>query len=88
MNFIIKSKSFFLAVAFLSLFLFSACTKKPSPDEINALNEARSAAEAAERQVSSLQSELSQLQNELEREKQTLSENQAELEAIRQKLAE
>ena len=75
------------AILFFSLlWAVTACTRHPSPTQMNDLEMAEQAADAAERQLSALESEYSQLQSELEREKTILSRNQSELSVVNQKL--
>ncbi|MBF0430290.1 MAG: hypothetical protein HQK83_03365 [Fibrobacteria bacterium] len=77
-------KLFLLALGLF--FVLSACTKKPSEQELSMLEEAKKAAEAANQQVIMLETEYKQLETELEGEKQALAENLEEQRIIKEKL--
>ncbi len=81
-----KRVSPFWAVPFV-LMLFLSCARKPSVSELNELETAIASADAAERKVQSLEAEKQQLEEELEREKQTLRDYETEYEEIKVKLA-
>ena len=66
--------------------MFGDCTKRPSPEQLSALEEAKAAANAAEREVASLENELSELKGDLQREKEALAENESDRELIKSNL--
>ena len=68
--------------------LGSGCTKRPSEDELNKLNEARLAAESAEQKLSELRAERAQLESTLEAKKEELRKAEEERDAIKAKLGE
>ena len=69
-----------LAFSMLALPLLTGCTKHPSPEELSQLDEARMAAEAAEKKLEEKQNEKAQLEAELAQKK-------ADLEALKEKRA-
>ena len=70
-----------------SLFL-TGCTKRPSKEELSALDEACAAAKAAEQRLEELRSERMALEGELETKKGELRELEEQRDAIRAKLEE
>jgi len=64
------------------------CTKRPSEEELAKLEEARAAAESAERKLAELRSERMQLEQTLEQKKQELSEHEAERDDLKQKMGQ
>jgi septal ring factor EnvC (AmiA/AmiB activator) len=80
----------FVAVAFLvaACGLSSGCTKRPNEDELAKLEQARSAAESAERKLADLRSERMQLEQTLEQKQQELSQHQAERDELKQKMGQ
>lgn len=69
-----------------SFAFYSGCTKKPSPEELNKLTEARMAAEAAEKKLAELRAERVQLEAQLETKKTELKKAEEERDAIKAKL--
>ena len=67
-----------LVFSMLALPLLSGCTKHPSTEELGQLDEARLAAEAAEKTVQEKKSEKAQLETEL-------AQKQADLKALQEK---
>ena len=67
-----------LAFSMLALPLLAGCTKHPSPEELSQLDEARMAAEGAEKKLEEKKAEKAQLEAELAQKK-------AELEALKEK---
>ena len=65
--------------------LTSGCTRKPSPDEINKLQEQRSAAESAEKKLSELRDERAKLEAQLEAKKTELKKAEEERDAVADK---
>jgi len=67
-----------LAFSMLALPLLAGCTKHPSPEELSQLDEARMAAEGAEKTLEEKKTEKAQLEAEL-------AQREAELEALKGK---
>jgi septal ring factor EnvC (AmiA/AmiB activator) len=80
----------FIAVAIVvaACGLSSGCTKRPNEDELAKLEQARSAAESAERKLADLRSERTQLEKTLEQKQQELSQHEAERDELKQKMAQ
>jgi septal ring factor EnvC (AmiA/AmiB activator) len=85
---VFMKKKLSLLVLFLGMALLvsTGCTKKPSPDELNKLTEARQAAEAAEKKLADLKAERTQLEATLEAKKEELKKAEAERDSIKAKL--
>ena len=62
------------------------CTKKPGEEDLSKLEEARSAAESAERKLSELRKERINLENELQQKEAEISEHEQERDELRQKM--
>jgi len=77
-----------LGSAVLLLSLPTACTKKPSSDELSKLEEARQAAESAEKKLAELKTERMALEQELEKKKEELRQAQEERDQAKQKLGQ
>ena len=86
MLYLLPSKALLVITTNFISIQITACTKKPSQADYTILEEATKAANAAEEQVILLKSELSQLQADLDKEKQKLSENISEKNFIQGKL--
>ena len=70
-------------------FIFlSSCTKRPSQEELTALDEACAAARAAEQKLEELKSERSSLESELEGKKSELRDMEEQRDAIKAQLEE
>ena len=69
-------------------FLFSGCTKRPSKEELGALDEACAAAKSAEQKLEELKQERMTLEDELSGKKAELSELESQRDAIKAKLEE
>lgn len=65
---------------------FSGCTKKPSQDELTKLEDARSAAESAEKKLSDLRQERQQLEGTLSQKQEKLKSEEQERDGIKEKL--
>jgi outer membrane murein-binding lipoprotein Lpp len=80
----------FVAVASLVAVcgLSSGCTKRPNEDELAKLEQARSAAESAERKLAELRSERMQLEQALQQKQQELSRHEEERDDLKQKMAQ
>ncbi|MDD5674941.1 MAG: hypothetical protein PHC61_12295 [Chitinivibrionales bacterium] len=64
----------------------SGCTKKPSQDELTKLDEARTAAESAEKKLSDLRQERQQLEGTLAQKQDKLKSQEQERDSVKQKL--
>ena len=87
-NKLIKWAFIGLGSAILLLSVPTACTKKPSSDELNKLEEARQAAESAEKKLAELKAERMALEQQLEKKKEELRQAQEERDAAKQKLGQ
>ena len=65
MNAFHKVFRYLMIGSFVMLCGFAGCTKKPSQEELTKLEEARSAAESAERKLAELRQERMNLENQL-----------------------
>jgi septal ring factor EnvC (AmiA/AmiB activator) len=80
-----------IAATFLfgSLTALTGCgAKKPNQEELGKLEEARSAAEAAEKKLADLKAERMALEQELEKKKEELRKTQEERDQAKQKLGQ
>jgi peptidoglycan hydrolase CwlO-like protein len=71
---------FFSAV--VAVVLLSSCASGPSPNQLSALNQQRSAADAAERRVQALVNERDALQQELNKEQANQDQLKAEMKSL------
>jgi hypothetical protein len=73
--------------AFSALIVFGSagCTKKPSQEEISKLEQARVAAESAEKKLSELRQERMQLEQELQSKQSELSTKEQERNDLKEK---
>ncbi len=80
----------FLIVALLALssFSFVGCTKYANEKQLQALEEQKQAALAAERTLEERQKEKSRLENQLAQKQKELQDSQKELETVKKRLAE
>ncbi len=78
MSMILKGWVSLLAGAIILTIPFSGCTPKPSSEEMGKLEEARAAAESAERKLSELRKERMRLEQELENAKAKEKDEQEE----------
>ena len=84
-----RTKSLLKLAAIASLIAagsFSGCTKRPSEEELAKLEQARAAAESAERKLAELRSERMQLEQTLEQKKQELGQHEMERDELREKM--
>lgn len=66
----------------------TGCTKKPTQEELTKLEEARAAAESAEKKLAELRSERMALEAKLGEKKDELAEHEAERDDLKQKMEE
>jgi len=64
------------------------CTKKPGNEDISKLEEARAAAESAERKLSELRQERMKLEQELQNKQSELNTNEEERDDLKDKVGE
>jgi hypothetical protein len=75
----------YLAVICCGLLLgVGGCTKKPSADDITRLEEAKAAAESAERKLAELRSERMALETQVQVKEAELKKNEEERDALKQ----
>jgi predicted nucleic acid-binding Zn-ribbon protein len=83
-----KIVSTLILVAFsLSSMSFVACSSKPNAEQLQALEQQKNAALAAEKTLEDRRQEISRLENELSQKKKELQAAQDELAAVKQRLA-
>lgn len=88
MNYIRSISKYIFIGAFVVMCGVTGCTKKPNEEELTKLEEARAAAESAERKLSELRQERMSLESQLEQKKSALGEHEAEREDLKQKMEE
>ncbi len=64
----------------------TGCTKKPNDEELTRLEEARSAAESAERKLAELRQERMGLESQLSQKQAELGEHEAERDDLKEKM--
>ena len=72
--------------AFVVMCGMVGCTKKPSQEELAKLEEARSAAESAERKLAELRQERMSLESQLSQKEAELREHEAERDDLKEKM--
>jgi septal ring factor EnvC (AmiA/AmiB activator) len=77
-----------LLFALAGFIFLSGCTKRPSKEELTALDEACAAARAAEQKLDDLKRERSSLESELEGKKSELRDLEEQRDAIKAQLEE
>ena len=81
-----KLARFFLLCSFIVTCCITGCTRRPKTEDLTKLEEARSAAESAERKLAELRQERQDLENLLSQKQAELSEHEAERDELRQKM--
>jgi septal ring factor EnvC (AmiA/AmiB activator) len=77
-----------IIIAFaVSCMSFVACSSKPNAEQLQALEQQKNAALAAERTLEEKRNEISRLENELNQKKKELQEVKDELAAVKQRLS-
>jgi hypothetical protein len=79
--------SFLLIGSFLAMASMTGCTKKPSKDELTKVDEAKVAAENAEKKLSELRQERVQLETTLQQKQSDLRQNEGERDDAKKKAA-
>jgi septal ring factor EnvC (AmiA/AmiB activator) len=77
---------FLLICSFIVTCCVTGCTRRPKEEDLTKLEEARSAAESAERKLAELRQERQDLENQLSKKQAELSQHEAERDEIRQKM--
>jgi multidrug resistance efflux pump len=80
--------SFLLIGSFLTMAAMTGCTKKLNKEELTKVDEAKTAAENAEKKLSELRQERMQLENTLQQKQSDLHQNEAERDDIKEKTEE
>ena len=80
-----KLARFLLIGSFIAMAGISGCTKKPSQDELTKLDEAKQAAESAEKKLSELKQERVQLEATLQSKQTELKQNEDERDDLKKK---
>jgi len=80
-----KLGRFLLIGSFAAMAALTGCTKKPSQDELTKLEEAKQAAESAEKKLSELKVERQQLETTLSTKQTELKQNQDERDDLKKK---
>ncbi|OGS36976.1 MAG: hypothetical protein A2293_02020 [Elusimicrobia bacterium RIFOXYB2_FULL_49_7] len=81
-----NSLTLLLGLILMGWLSFSGCARKPKPEELSKLSEARLSVEAAEKKLSELREERSKLEATLESKKEELRKAEEERDAIKAKL--
>jgi hypothetical protein len=82
-----KLGSFLLIGSFLAMASLTGCTKKPNKDELTKVDEAKTAAENAEKKLSELRQERMQIETTLKQKQSDLHQNEAERDDAKKKAA-
>lgn len=77
-----------IALFVVSSLSFMGCTSRPNAEQLQALEEQKNAALAAENTLEERRREKSRLESELNQKKKELQEAKAELEVVKQRLGE
>jgi septal ring factor EnvC (AmiA/AmiB activator) len=80
-----KLARFLLIGSFIAMAGVSGCTKKPSQDELTKLDEAKQAAESAEKKLTELKQERVQLEATLQSKQTELKQNEDERDDLKKK---
>jgi septal ring factor EnvC (AmiA/AmiB activator) len=81
-----KIARYVLIGSFVVMCGMAGCTKKPSNEELAKLEEARSAAESAERKLAELREERMNLESQLSQKQAELREHEAERDDLQEKM--
>jgi len=73
----------FVSFSLLLLPLITGCSKKPSPDELSKLEEAKMAAMAAEKELEAKKAERADLEQELEKKQKELNDLKADRDEVK-----
>jgi hypothetical protein len=76
---------FLLMGSFIAMTGVTGCTKKPNKEELTKVEEAKSAAESAERKLSELRQERVTLESTLQQKQADLQKNESERDDVKKK---
>jgi len=74
--------------SFIAMVGAAGCTKKPNQDELTKLDEAKMAAESAEKKLTDLRQERVELENTLQQKQTDLHQNEAERDDVKKKMGQ
>ncbi len=77
--------SILLTGSFLAMAAMTGCTKKPSQDEMTKVEEAKTAAENAEKKLTELRQERVQLENSLQQKQTEVKQGETERDEVKKK---
>jgi hypothetical protein len=77
--------SFLLIGSFLAMASLTGCTQKPNKDELSKAEEAKAAAESAEKKLAELRQERTQLEIQLQQKQSDLKQNEGERDDVKKK---
>jgi len=77
---------FLLICSFIVTCCITGCTRRPKEEDLTKLEEARNAAESAERKLGELRQERQDLENQLNQKQSELAEHETERDELRQKM--
>jgi septal ring factor EnvC (AmiA/AmiB activator) len=76
---------FLLIGSFLAMSSLTGCTKKPNKEELTKVDEAKTAAESAEKKLSELRQERMQLESTLQQKQTDVHQSEAERDDVKKK---
>jgi septal ring factor EnvC (AmiA/AmiB activator) len=76
---------FFVIGSFLAMASLTGCTKKPNKEELTKVDEAKTAAESAEKKLSELRQERAQLETTLQQKQTDLRQSESERDDVKKK---
>jgi len=74
--------------SFVAMAGVSGCTKKPSQDELTKLDDAKMAAESAEKKLTELRAQRVEMENTLQQKQTDLHQNEAERDDVKKKMGQ
>jgi septal ring factor EnvC (AmiA/AmiB activator) len=80
-----RAGTLLLIGSFLAMAFIGGCTQKPSHDELTKVEEAKAAAESAERKLADLRQERMQLENSLQQKQTELHQSEGERDDLKKK---
>ncbi len=83
-----RSMGWFVVVLLVASFLVTGCTKYAKQEQLQKLEETKSAALAAEKSLNDCKAETAKLEGQLAAKKQALEDMKAEKETVAKRLAE
>ncbi len=85
MKFLGRFGYFLLLGSFLAMAGLTGCTKKPNKEELTKVDEAKTAAESAEKKLTELRQERMQLENTLQQKQADVRQSEAERDDVKKK---